>query len=284
MHARELYLDLLTRAVANTLYSDPNIDHWHDRVFDPSLREEGKDWPRDAHTMVGLARLRNLRALAERILVEGVQGDFIETGVWRGGCCILLRGVLAAHGDTRRRVYAADSFRGLPPPSGRYTADLGDVSHSYEDLAVSLQAVKANFARYGLLDDRTIFLEGLFQDTLAQLRNEQFALIRLDGDMYESTIVALDHLYPRLSDGGYVVIDDYGAIPACRQAVIDFREHESIDAEIYPVDWTGVWWRKPIARRSLGTALSVARGAARHGLAKISERLNGRTHARSSTR
>jgi O-methyltransferase len=135
MHARELYLDLLIRALANTLYGDPNIDYWHDRVFDPSLREEGKDWPRDAHTMVGLARLRSLRTLAERTLAEGVQGDFIETGVWRGGCCILLRGVLAAHGDTHRRVYAADSFRGLPPPSDRYTADLGDLNHSYEELA-----------------------------------------------------------------------------------------------------------------------------------------------------
>jgi O-methyltransferase len=130
MRPQELYLDLLTRGLANTLYGDPNVDHWHDRVFDPASREEGKDWPRDAHTMVGLVRLRNLWDLAERCLTEGVPGDFIETGIWRGGCCILLRGLLAAHGDPSRRVYAADSFRGLPPASGRYAADIGDALHT----------------------------------------------------------------------------------------------------------------------------------------------------------
>jgi O-methyltransferase len=249
MNPRELYLDLLIRALANTLYGDPNMDPWHDRVFNPSLREEGKDWPRDAHTMVGLARLRNLRDLAERCLAEGVPGHFIETGIWRGGCCILLRGVLAGYGDASRCVYAADSFRGLPPASGRYDADIGDFHHTYDELTVSLEAVKANFARYGLLDDRTIFLEGLFQDTLPQLHDERFALIRLDGDMYESTIVALDHLYPRLSAGGYIIIDDYGAIPACRMAVTDFRRQQGIDAEINWADWTGIWWRKPGERR-----------------------------------
>ena len=115
--------------------------------------------------------------------------------------------------------------------------------------------MRANFARYGLLDDRTIFLEGLFQDTLPQLHDERFALIRLDGDMYESTIVALDHLYPQLSPGGYVIIDDYyGAIAACRKAVTDFRNREGIDAEINRVDWTGIWWRKPIAGEPLGIA------------------------------
>ena len=119
--------------------------------------------------------------------------------------------------------------------------------------------MQANFARYGLLDDRTVFLEGLFQDTLPQLHGERFALIRLDGDMYESTIVALDHLYPQLSPGGYVIIDDYGAIAACRQAVTDFRSRYGIDTEINRVDWTGVWWRKPIARGPLGIALSIAR-------------------------
>jgi len=247
MHSRALYLDLLIRTLANTIYGDPNIDHWHDRVFDAALREQGMDWPRDAHTMVGLARLRNLRELADLALAEDVPGDFIETGIWRGGCCILLRGVLAAWGDAHRRVYAADSFRGLPPASGRYAADLGDLNHSFAELAVSLAQVQANFARYGLLDARTVFLEGLFQDTLPRLTDERFALIRLDGDMYESTIVALDNLYPRLSPGGFVIIDDYGAIPGCRQAVADFRARADITAEITQVDWTGVWWRKPAA-------------------------------------
>jgi O-methyltransferase len=242
--AKDLYLALLIRTLANTLYADPNIDHWHEHVFDPDWRKEGKDWPRDAHTMVGLTRLRNLRDLAEEVLRQGVPGDFIETGVWRGGCCILLRGVLAVYRDDHRRVFVADSFQGLPRPSGKYPADADDTSFTMRELAIPLHEVTKNFERYGLLDERVIFVKGYFQDTLPALSNERFALIRLDGDMYESTLIALEHLYPRLSHGGYVIIDDYGAIPACRQAVTDYRNRERIDEEINQIDWTGVWWRK----------------------------------------
>jgi O-methyltransferase len=70
------------------------------------------------------------------------------------------------------------------------------------------------------------------------------ALIRLDGDMYSSTIVALQSLYPKLSPGGFIIVDDYGAIPACKQAVTDFRSQLGIDEPIERIDWTGVWWRK----------------------------------------
>jgi O-methyltransferase len=100
--------------------------------------------------MIGHVRLRNLRDLAEQVLVEGVPGDFIETGVWRGGACILLRAVLKGYGVTNRRVFAADSFEGLPKPNAEHDpADAGDSRHTFEELAVSLEQVKANFASYG---------------------------------------------------------------------------------------------------------------------------------------
>ena len=114
------------------------------------------------------------------------------------------------------------------------------------ELAVSLEDVKANFARYDLLDEQVIFVEGFFSETLPLLDVEPFALIRLDGDMYESTYVALENLYPRLSIGGFVIIDDYGAIPQCCQAVEDYRKKNGITDEIKLVDWTGVWWQKSL--------------------------------------
>jgi O-methyltransferase len=242
---RRLYLDLLIRAIANTIYGDANMDRWNPHIFDAGLRADGRDWPSVAHSMVGLARLENLRTLVERALAEDVPGDLIETGVWRGGCCILMRGVLAAYG-AGRRVYVADSFRGLPPPRPEdFPADASDRLYTFDELAVSQTQVRENFARYGLLDEQVVFVEGLFQDTLPRLQVGPFALIRLDGDMYESTLVALENLYPRLSPGGFAVIDDYGAIAACRAAVEDYRAREGITAEIHRVDWTGVWWRKP---------------------------------------
>jgi O-methyltransferase len=70
------------------------------------------------------------------------------------------------------------------------------------------------------------------------------AVPRVDGDMYQSTIEVLSSLYHRVSPGGYVIIDDYGAIRSCRAAVHDFRESTSVTEQIERIDWTGVFWRK----------------------------------------
>ena len=215
-------------------------------TFDRKRRATGLDWPAQAHTMVGTARLRNLASLVDRTLSENIPGDYIETGVWRGGSSILMRAILAAREETGRRVYLADSFEGLPPPKpDLYPQDKGDTLHAYPQLAISLEQVKDNFARYGLLDDQVMFVKGFFDQTLPKLEAGPFALLRLDGDMYESTIVALESLYPRLSPGGFIIIDDYG-LKTCKLAVDDYRRAHGIMEPLESVDWTGVWWRKPL--------------------------------------
>lgn len=156
-----------------------------------------------------------------------------------------MRAVLAAHDDDERRVWVADSFQGLPKPDAdAFPADAGLDYTMHPELSVGVQQVQANFARYGLLDDRVEFLPGWFKDTLPSASIDQLAVIRLDGDLYESTIDALEALYPRLSVGGYCIIDDYGALEACRQAVDDYRGANGITEEIRPVDWTGAYWRR----------------------------------------
>jgi O-methyltransferase len=209
------------------------------------LRRDGRDWPKLAHSMVGMKRLDSLQECVESVLRDNVPGDLIETGVWRGGASILMRGVLRAYGVRDRSVWVADSFEGLPPPdAARYPADEGDLHHENRLLAVSLEEVQENFRKYGLLDDRVRFLKGWFKDTLPYAPIERLAVARLDGDMYESTMDALRSLYPKLQPGGYLIVDDYGAIPACRQAVTDFREQNAIGEPIRTIDWTGVWWRR----------------------------------------
>jgi O-methyltransferase len=243
---RDLYLDLLIKTLANTIYGDPSTNPVNEGPFQPQLRAEGRDWPAVAHTMIGLRRLENIRELGQRVIDEAIPGDFIETGVWRGGCCILMRGILAANGVNDRRVYVADSFAGLPPPKTlEFPQDEGLNLHLHKELAVSLEEVKANFAHYGLLNEQVIFVQGLFQETLPALEAGPFALLRLDGDLYESTHVALSALYPKLSSGGFVVIDDYGVLPACQGAVSDYRALTGIEAPIHEIDWSGVWWQKP---------------------------------------
>jgi O-methyltransferase len=156
-----------------------------------------------------------------------------------------MRAVLAARGDATRTVWAADSFAGVPPPDpARFPHDAGIRLDRHPELAVPLDRVRANFARYGLLDDRVRFLPGWFRDTLPSAPPGPLAVARLDGDLYESTWDALTHLYPRLSAGGFLVVDDYGAIAACRQAVHDYRARHGIREPLVPVDWSAVFWRK----------------------------------------
>ena len=259
---RDRYLDLLVAAVTHTLYRPIDTRPMPQEVQE-AIREElertggtlelrspeeeraeGRDRPEYAQTMIGLKRMENVRDCAETVLAEGVPGDFVEAGAWRGGASLLLRGILAAYGDRERRVTVADSFEGLPPPDPeRYPHDAGDVNHMAEELAVSLEEVRANFERYGLLDDQVEFVKGWFKDSLPRLADRDWALIRLDGDLYESTIDGLRNLYPRLQPGGFLIVDDYG-FDNCRAAVEDYRREHDINEPIQRIDWVGAFWRR----------------------------------------
>lgn len=239
------YLELMQACLTGSIYRDASQAPFGSNTFDSRLREHGLDWPAQAQTMIGTKRIVNLRTLTESIISDNVPGDFIETGVWRGGACILMRAVLYAHGITNRCVWVADSFEGLPVANEQeYPEDIGSDFHTYEQLAVSLEQVQENFRSYDLLDEQTKFLKGWFKDTLPTIPVGQFALIRLDGDMYESTIDALKSLYPKLSHQGYVIIDDYGVVPACKAAVHDYCNSIGIQPDIIDIDGVGVYWRK----------------------------------------
>jgi O-methyltransferase len=178
------------------------------------------------------------------VIDSAVPGDIREAGVWRGGCSIFMKGVRAAYGDDTRTIWLADSFKGLPRPNAvEYPADRGDVGWTYSTLVVSLEEVQENFRRYGLLDERVRFLQGWFRDTMATAPIERLAILRLDGDMYESTIQVLDAMYPKVSVGGYVIVDDYKQ-KGCRARVDDFRRDHGITDSMVEVDWTGAYWRR----------------------------------------
>jgi hypothetical protein len=215
------------------------------KEFDEKLRSAGMDWPTSAHTMIGLKRLDNLQFCVEDVISNGVEGDLIETGVWRGGATIFMRAILKVNNVTDRCVWVADSFAGLPPPDeDKYPDDAGDRHHTQKELAVSLEEVRSNFERYGLFDDQVRFLKGWFSETLPAAPIKQLAVIRLDGDMYESTMDALTALYPKLALGGYLIVDDYNAVAGCRKAIHDYRSMNNLSDEIMPIDWTGVYWKK----------------------------------------
>ncbi len=269
----QLYLDLMIKTLTFSLWPEPPIPievyNYHRKPyrrvilqslakllgrygitlsqtfkFSENERHQGEIWPGYADSMIGVKRLQNIRECVETVLSQNVEGDFIETGVWRGGACIMMRAVLAAYNIKDRIVYAADSFQGLPEPDpGKYPAEKGNDFHFHEVLAVSREQVEKNFLKYGLLDAQVVLLEGWFKDTLPVAPIEKLALMRLDGDMYGSTMEALVALYPKLSPGGFCIIDDY-ALEGCRKAVEDYRESYQIKSPLIEIDWTGRYWKK----------------------------------------
>jgi O-methyltransferase len=266
LDARHFYIDMVKRCVLNIPYVDAELNpiqphgrvrkivfgmlrrariqmaHARRGVYERRLA--GHDFSDIAHSMLSFKRLDNVQMCIEAILRERIPGDLIETGVMRGGTVILMRAILKAYGITDRVIWAADSFEGLPPPdSENYPADAGAAWHLRPLTEVGVEHVKRNFERYGLFDDRVKFLRGWFRDTLPTAPIERLALLRLDGDLYESTMDALVPLYPKLSPRGFLIVDDYN-LPMCRQAVSDYREKEGITDEIVPIDDAGIYWRK----------------------------------------
>ena len=229
-------LSRLLRLAGLRIYKELNVSE--------EQKYEGMVWPMKADTMIGLKRLDNIQFCVENVLKDNIQGDLIETGVWRGGACIFMRAILAAYGITDRRVFVADSFEGLPKPDEKeYPQDKEDKLWIERFLSVSKEEVENNFRRYGLLDEQVVFLKGWFKDTLPSAPIEKLSVMRLDGDMYQSTMESLTYLYPKLSDGGYCIIDDY-SLKGCKAAVDDFRAKNGIKNTLCRIDWTGVYWRK----------------------------------------
>ena len=200
-------------------------------------------------TMSGPESIAFLKEAMDSVLKENIKGDFIETGVWRGGLPLLMRGYLHLQNISDRRVWLADSFEGLPqgwkniksPRDWLASLMLGFLDH----LSVSEETVKNSFKQYDLLDDQVRILKGWFKDTLPKIPHHvRFGIIRLDGDYYESTMDSLVNLYPKLNPGGYVIIDDYNLPVDCKKAVDEYRAQHKITAPMTSINSQSVYWRK----------------------------------------
>jgi len=198
------------------------------------------------HTLVGLHRLENLERCAEDIFRHGIPGDFMEAGVAQGGAAVFLRGLQMAYGQEQRRTWVADSFQGLPEAKSEEDTQFQPnyPSGDHPVLSYAMQTVVDLFRRYDLLDDQVCFVPGWFADTLPRLSVQGLALLRIDVDMYQSTMEVLTNLYDKVVPGGYIIIDDYGSFPPCRKAVDEFRAMHGIDAMLQRIDWEGVYWQK----------------------------------------
>lgn len=247
---RDRYLELLKKSLTGTLFRrEPDREALSKGV--PKAFTDFQDHyiKGSAVTLLGSTELENIQACVDEIVGKGVPGDLIETGVWRGGATIFMRGLLKAYSVNDRCVWVADSFEGLPEPDAHnFRKDAvfyKFCKENWGNLAATLDEVRNNFAAYDLLDERVRFLKGWFKDTLPSAPIEALSLMRLDGDYYESTMDALTNLYDKLSIGGFVIIDDYNDGLNCREAVDHFRVQRGIQDKMASVGFLGChWWRK----------------------------------------
>jgi len=249
---REMYLEFMKSMLTATVYNDaelsvaPGVYHFA-KNFNPGLRGAGRDWTYLGDTMTGSARIKNLGDLLVDVVKRKIPGDYIETGVWRGGSSVFARAVLASMDEQhKRRSYVCDSFAGLPPGDKHlHPGDTNFYSMSGY-LGVSAEIVAANFHKFGLLDPGVIFAKGYFNETMPVIKKRvvnNFAIMRLDGDMYESTVDVLYNLYDKLSIGGYVIMDDWDGFPS-KMACLDFFLVHGFQPEIIPIDALSVYWKK----------------------------------------
>ena len=255
---RRNYLGMCRVALTRYSMTDPDMElhpdvkedpeaalRWHEQNQDD--RWAGKSWPMCAETMIGFRRLTQLENALDAVREEDIQGQFAECGVWRGGASIFAALYFATWG-MERTAYAFDSFEGLP--EGSIEADADSRWHEWNYIfSVSEDRVKRNAAAYGVPPRYFRTYKGWFSESLPRwcdvYPGTTLSILRVDADMWEGTYDALTHLYPRVSHGGLVIVDDYGAVSACRQAVDEYREENLIEEAMIPIDHTAVIWRKP---------------------------------------
>ena len=206
-------------------------------------RLEGLDWPEDAVTMIGLKRMNNLHEMLDYVRQNNIEGDLMETGVWKGGATIFMKLYCDMY-SMDKKVFVCDSFAGLPKPSGKFIQDHGDTHYIETKLAISLEQVQNHFKIFKCLDEKVIFIKGFFGETLPNNELVQnLAILRMDGDMYESTYDVFYSCYDKLVDKGVCIIDDF-CLKGARDCTHDFRQSRNIQDTLVTVDRCGVYWIK----------------------------------------
>jgi O-methyltransferase len=186
-------------------------------------------------TMTGPDKIYALIQAVRYVARHRIPGDVVECGVWRGGSMQAVARTLASAGDTSRDLHLFDTYEGMPPPSDRdvrrsdeRTADELLATESPEESKVwavaTLEDVQDGFSQVPYPAERVHFVKGKVEDTIPGHAPEQISILRLDTDWYESTRHELEHLYPRLSPGGVLLLDDYGYWEGAREAVDEFLE------------------------------------------------------------
>lgn len=216
-------------------------------------------------TMTSTERLNGLCEAVRYVSENGIEGDVVECGVWRGGSMMAIAEMLAKHDDTDRQLHLFDTFEGMSEPT---EADVSvDGTTAENQLAVedkddgasvwcvaSLEDVQSHMKQVSYPGDQIHYHVGKVEETIPQASPAKISLLRLDTDWYESTAHEMEHLFPLLADGGVLIIDDYGHWQGARRAVDEYFEKHNIGMMLHRLDYTGRMgiYHKGVTRRSKG--------------------------------
>lgn len=199
------------------------------------------------YTLTGHERVVALRDAVRYVSDAGIDGAIVECGVWRGGSMLVVARTLLALGDVTRDLYLYDTFTQMPPPGdedvdllGTRAADVYDDALAFDGFAnLPIERVRALMEATGYPPERLHLVAGMVEDTIPAAAPDQIALCRLDTDWYASTKHEMDHLAPRVVEGGVLLIDDYGHFQGSRKAVDEYFEARSAHPLLQRIDWTG---------------------------------------------
>ena len=201
-------------------------------------------------TMTTTDRLNGLCEAVRYLVSAGIEGDIVECGVWKGGSMMAVAESLVRFGDTSRQLHLYDTFTGMSEPTGKDVSLVGeDAVQRFHDeksddpnaawCGSSLDRVKSHMAQTGYPDENMNFVVGKVEDTIPHAAPQEIALLRLDTDWYESTLHEMNHLFPRLVDGGVLILDDYGHWQGAREAVDEYLSQNNVSIMLNRLDYTG---------------------------------------------
>lgn len=235
-----------TRITKTTTTPEQPI-HTRDMLADPAFSQIYEQIL--PYTMTSIERVYGLYQAVKYIVDRKIEGDFVECGVWRGGSAMTMALTLQLMGDTTRKIYLYDTFKGMSEPNARDVSITNKVAsaawkiHQKEDhndwCYSSLEDTKANVSLTAYPQENLIFIEGQVEDTIPAQVPSSIALLRLDTDWYESTFHELVHLYPLLTKNGILILDDYGHWQGARAAVDEYLKQEQINIYLSRIDYTG---------------------------------------------
>jgi len=245
LHTEKYYRDVIN--ITNSISTKPTTEQIYFLLKYKKFLEMDGIYSMCSPSDVGL-----VLGLMKDLENSDVDGDLVETGVWKGGMGMWMQGIMKKCKMRQRKIWLFDTFESFPGPDDNQCNQKDSIIHSVTDLLYnkgensthSIDQVKGNFKKFDLYDDNLKFVRGDILETIpvTEKEIEKIALLRIDSDYYSSVKLTLEYLYDKIVKGGYVIIDDYNnPVVGAKEAVDEFRHERGITEDMKKIDGSVFW-------------------------------------------